>query len=204
GEGLLAAQGIVSRLDGGSLACPCHEVRASHEEGDDGERPRATDPAPSRSRLRGITLAQDPSRRARDVVILEGPALECSALDELDLLLAPASRHDPQASRPRRAARESRLPAPAGTLRSRTAPTRRSRARRSTAARPCAPRSPAALVRRSSPRRARRRRRCRARRRGSARPSTAPRPRRRRRSEEHTSELQSRENLVCRLLLEKK
>src|SRR5690606_41318422 len=30
------------------------------------------------------------------------------------------------------------------------------------------------------------------------------RPRRERRSEEHTSELQSRENLVCRLLLEKK
>src|SRR5207302_8675226 len=30
------------------------------------------------------------------------------------------------------------------------------------------------------------------------------RPRRVRRSEEHTSELQSRENLVCRLLLEKK
>src|SRR6266700_4694700 len=30
------------------------------------------------------------------------------------------------------------------------------------------------------------------------------RPVRRRRSEEHTSELQSRENLVCRLLLEKK
>src|SRR5690606_39819725 len=37
-------------------------------------------------------------------------------------------------------------------------------------------------------------------------PEDAPRlPRRRRpRSEEHTSELQSRENLVCRLLLEKK
>src|SRR6266511_5587940 len=31
-----------------------------------------------------------------------------------------------------------------------------------------------------------------------------PLPQRRRRSEEHTSELQSRENLVCRLLLEKK
>src|SRR3712207_8424343 len=30
-----------------------------------------------------------------------------------------------------------------------------------------------------------------------------PRPRRRRRSEEHTSELQSRQYLVCRLLLEK-
>src|SRR5690606_41400748 len=39
-------------------------------------------------------------------------------------------------------------------------------------------------------------------------PGAAPRPRaascRRPRSEEHTSELQSRENLVCRLLLEKK
>src|SRR2546430_11806663 len=37
--------------------------------------------------------------------------------------------------------------------------------------------------------------------------STQPsrsRPRRRRRSEEHTSELQSQSNLVCRLLLEKK
>src|SRR5690606_40444531 len=34
--------------------------------------------------------------------------------------------------------------------------------------------------------------------------STAPRSARARRSEEHTSELQSRENLVCRLLLEKK
>src|SRR6266550_6235735 len=32
----------------------------------------------------------------------------------------------------------------------------------------------------------------------------SPRPRRRRRSEEHTSELQSRLHLVCRLLLEKK
>src|SRR5690606_41290931 len=31
-----------------------------------------------------------------------------------------------------------------------------------------------------------------------------PRPSQRSRSEEHTSELQSRENLVCRLLLEKK
>src|SRR2546430_13704096 len=31
-----------------------------------------------------------------------------------------------------------------------------------------------------------------------------PSPRRRRRSEEHTSELQSQSNLVCRLLLEKK
>src|SRR2546421_3003429 len=38
---------------------------------------------------------------------------------------------------------------------------------------------------------------------GRSRPSrTAPRPRRR--SEEHTSELQSRSDLVCRLLLEKK
>src|SRR5690606_41267508 len=35
-------------------------------------------------------------------------------------------------------------------------------------------------------------------------PSTMPVSGRRRRSEEHTSELQSRENLVCRLLLEKK
>src|SRR5690606_41524173 len=34
--------------------------------------------------------------------------------------------------------------------------------------------------------------------------SSPSRERRRRRSEEHTSELQSRENLVCRLLLEKK
>src|SRR5690606_41106236 len=33
---------------------------------------------------------------------------------------------------------------------------------------------------------------------------TAPSEHRRNRSEEHTSELQSRENLVCRLLLEKK
>src|SRR6266511_6135002 len=44
----------------------------------------------------------------------------------------------------------------------------------------------------------------------SARPATAcswsfhVRPRSRLRSEEHTSELQSRENVVCRLLLEKK
>src|SRR5690606_41833708 len=44
----------------------------------------------------------------------------------------------------------------------------------------------------------------------SRRPAARPRRRRRgcapraRRSEEHTSELQSRENLVCRLLLEKK
>src|SRR5207302_8635558 len=37
-----------------------------------------------------------------------------------------------------------------------------------------------------------------------ARAADARRPRRVRRSEEHTSELQSRENLVCRLLLEKK
>src|SRR5436309_8964647 len=35
-------------------------------------------------------------------------------------------------------------------------------------------------------------------------PRTMPPARSRRRSEEHTSELQSRENLVCRLLLEKK
>src|SRR5690606_39654849 len=35
-------------------------------------------------------------------------------------------------------------------------------------------------------------------------PGVVTRPCRRRRSEEHTSELQSRENLVCRLLLEKK
>src|SRR6266496_5472566 len=36
-------------------------------------------------------------------------------------------------------------------------------------------------------------------------PASAPRPcRSRRRSEEHTSELQSRRDLVCRLLLEKK
>src|SRR6476661_6803369 len=40
------------------------------------------------------------------------------------------------------------------------------------------------------------------RRRGAGRPP--PAPRRRRRSEEHTSELQSHLNLVCRLLLEKK
>src|SRR5690606_42056896 len=39
--------------------------------------------------------------------------------------------------------------------------------------------------------------------RGRALPEPAA-PRERRRSEEHTSELQSRENLVCRLLLEKK
>src|SRR3712207_7641537 len=37
-----------------------------------------------------------------------------------------------------------------------------------------------------------------------ARPATSPRERNRRRSEEHTSELQSRQYLVCRLLLEKK
>src|SRR5271165_7405208 len=36
------------------------------------------------------------------------------------------------------------------------------------------------------------------------RPRRPPQSRPRRRSEEHTSELQSRENLVCRLLLEKK
>src|SRR6266700_6077409 len=39
--------------------------------------------------------------------------------------------------------------------------------------------------------------------RGSS-PCASPSPRRLSRSEEHTSELQSRENLVCRLLLEKK
>src|SRR3712207_9175361 len=49
------------------------------------------------------------------------------------------------------------------------------------------------------PRRARRPPR-RSRRRGSSRPSQPPRQR----SEEHTSELQSRQYLVCRLLLEKK
>src|SRR5436309_14385927 len=38
----------------------------------------------------------------------------------------------------------------------------------------------------------------------SRRPPGRPTRRHRRRSEEHTSELQSRENLVCRLLLEKK
>src|SRR6266511_5257268 len=40
--------------------------------------------------------------------------------------------------------------------------------------------------------------------RSTPRTSHAPRPCTRPRSEEHTSELQSRENLVCRLLLEKK
>src|SRR3712207_8010119 len=40
--------------------------------------------------------------------------------------------------------------------------------------------------------------------RGSARPSARFTARRARRSEEHTSELQSRQYLVCRLLLEKK
>src|SRR5690606_42033216 len=39
---------------------------------------------------------------------------------------------------------------------------------------------------------------------GLPRPLRPPPPVPRRRSEEHTSELQSRENLVCRLLLEKK
>src|SRR5436309_11932236 len=39
---------------------------------------------------------------------------------------------------------------------------------------------------------------------GRAAPDGGRPARRRRRSEEHTSELQSRENLVCRLLLEKK
>src|SRR6266511_5067317 len=41
-------------------------------------------------------------------------------------------------------------------------------------------------------------------RRSTGRNRRARRPPSRRRSEEHTSELQSRENLVCRLLLEKK
>src|SRR3712207_8213393 len=40
--------------------------------------------------------------------------------------------------------------------------------------------------------------------RGAARPAPWPCRRRRSRSEEHTSELQSRQYLVCRLLLEKK
>src|SRR5690242_21808089 len=40
--------------------------------------------------------------------------------------------------------------------------------------------------------------------RGISRRETRARPRRNRRSEEHTSELQSHVNLVCRLLLEKK
>src|SRR3712207_7131811 len=40
--------------------------------------------------------------------------------------------------------------------------------------------------------------------RGAARRSPDPRPAARARSEEHTSELQSRQYLVCRLLLEKK
>src|SRR5438874_5775128 len=39
---------------------------------------------------------------------------------------------------------------------------------------------------------------------GPSRPSGSWRPRETRRSEEHTSELQSRRDLVCRLLLEKK
>src|SRR3712207_9221742 len=39
---------------------------------------------------------------------------------------------------------------------------------------------------------------------GKAAPHGPPRTRRHRRSEEHTSELQSRQYLVCRLLLEKK
>src|SRR5690606_41347596 len=39
---------------------------------------------------------------------------------------------------------------------------------------------------------------------GAERKPSPPRTKLRRRSEEHTSELQSRENLVCRLLLEKK
>src|SRR5206468_9618739 len=39
---------------------------------------------------------------------------------------------------------------------------------------------------------------------GTPRVAAAPAPREHRRSEEHTSELQSRSDLVCRLLLEKK
>src|SRR5690606_27984584 len=141
----LALQEVVPCLDGGSLACPCHEVRASHDEGDDGERPRATDPVPSRSLLRGTTLAGELCAGLRAVVVLERSVLESSVLertglDELDLLLAPSSRHDSQAIRRRRAARASRRPAPEGALRPRAAPTRRSAARRSTAARPSAPR----------------------------------------------------------------
>src|SRR5690606_41914009 len=69
---------------------------------------------------------------------------------------------------------------------------------------PSAPTAPAAPGPASShrPRPSRAARRPRCRRRGSTSPArscpTGPR------SEEHTSELQSRENLVCRLLLEKK
>src|SRR5690606_42165958 len=59
-------------------------------------------------------------------------------------------------------------------------------------------------ARAADPRRLRGRHRA-ARGRGGAAPQRADRePRRAGRSEEHTSELQSRENLVCRLLLEKK
>src|SRR5690606_39924724 len=46
--------------------------------------------------------------------------------------------------------------------------------------------------------------RARGARRAAGLPTAPPRRQGRRRSEEHTSELQSRENLVCRLLLEKK
>src|SRR3712207_7438959 len=61
--------------------------------------------------------------------------------------------------------------------------------------------------RRRRRRRRRSRRSCRRPRGTAARGGAAPRswrPRRSRRSEEHTSELQSRQYLVCRLLLEKK
>src|SRR2546427_8769584 len=54
-----------------------------------------------------------------------------------------------------------------------------------------------------TPSRGRRRRRATRRARAPPRPGT-PRASRTRRSEEHTSELQSQSNLVCRLLLEKK
>src|SRR6476660_10272892 len=57
---------------------------------------------------------------------------------------------------------------------------------------------------RGAPAHARRLARDRRRRRASARRRGARAPRRRARSEEHTSELQSPDHLVCRLLLEKK
>src|SRR3712207_8832742 len=74
------------------------------------------------------------------------------------------------------------------------------------------PRRPRGVAERAARRRARRRRTGRAarRRRRGARPPGRREPRRERgaplaaRSEEHTSELQSRQYLVCRLLLEKK
>src|SRR3712207_8199322 len=65
--------------------------------------------------------------------------------------------------------------------------------------RPPPPRRPRPPGRRRRPRRPPRRRGAHPRR-GSASLARAPRPR----SEEHTSELQSRQYLVCRLLLEKK